>query len=271
MKCSFRSTSNKILTVPVHATGEFWSDVRERIHADLFLTEKNNILKSVLGGKRIISLSKYLTGIFSIAAYRGTEDPDGSIRLFCSKTPEKLANSDVVLPSSCLLLSRVPCDDTERARYTAYYYSVVNSGVSYQTPEASCTNTPKLDFEKQKFFSLLYQIRDRKMEELVRSMNPTPEQFAQAMAPMRLISRYAQSAALQWASEGAGAKRSRPVTASPWSSQDGGAPDDVGFAKPAPLKRPPSGIPRSRLRLAESEEEKKNAMVATNGDFVVLK
>lgn len=265
MRCAFRSTSNSILTFPVDCLGEYWTDVRERIHEQLFLTERNNIKKAATEGRPIISISKYLTGIFVISAQFGVELGDSIVP---GEIASKLADKDIVYPTTRLVMSRSPCGEADRERYVAYYWNVANS----MRATTSVDESPEFR-ERSGVIHQLFAIRAKNYEHMLRDMCLAPEDFNRKLKESGEILQFALNSALEWLRGDSGAQRPQRPATSPWcgSSSARGSDDTAVFARPAPVKKAPSGIPRTMLRRAESDAEKKNAMVDVDGEFVVLK
>ena len=267
MRCAFRSTSNTILTFPVNCLGEYWSIVRERIHEQLFLTERNNIQKAATEGRPIISISKYLTGIFVISALFGVEVGDTIIP---GESASKLADDDMVYPTTRLLMSRSPCGAVDRDRYAAYYWMVANS----RRAAGPVDESPGFR-ERSAVLHKLYEIRARNNEHMLREMFLSPEDYSRKMKESGEILKFALNAALDWSRGDWDIQRPQRPASSPWggssSSSTRTGDETAVFACPAPVKKTPSGIPRTMLRLAESDAEKKNAMLNVDGEYVVLK
>lgn len=210
--------------------------MRERLYYEMFVEGKRiDIENSLKRGKPIPSLTKYISGLFSIVAYW--------------ENKEILDDHTVLNDGDTLVFHRVPCDTAVVQRYSQHYQqlSAPYSNRPYIKRNASEEHQRQCQYEsavEQRLGAMLYAVGQQFTEEKAASCLWRDQQALCA---------YAVQEAVRWnmALVEKPAKRLR--------------------APVAEERRSCAGIPHDMLREATTEKEKRNAMVTGLGKLVVYK
>jgi hypothetical protein len=232
MRFCFKSTISVLHCFNIDGF-EQWSTIRERIYQKLFV-EGKKIDIEICVNKQLPSLTKYLSGVFSIEAFFGVFDVNGSISL--DIPVRKIELTHLLSNTDCIVLSRVPCTEAERNAFADYYHSITRPNSNYFLKNSETVDRRIRD----RFFWAVDLLR-----EIADDLNSKTMEMFEQMRNHAVIS------SVDWNYGNMNKKA--------WTMH----------SVKSDLPKAPSGIPKSMLRKAEEGE--KNAMKNTMGGYVLRK
>lgn len=240
MRFCFKSTISVLHNFNINGF-EQWSTIRERIYQKLFV-EGKKIDIEVCVNKQLPSLTKYLSGVFSIEAFFGTFSVNGAISL--DIPVRKIELTHLLSNADCIVLSRVPCTEAERNSFAVYYHSITRPNNSYFLKNSETVDKRIRD----RFFwavDLLREISSGELSEIA-----TNDQSSKTLEMFEQMRNHAVVSSIDW---NYGQIHKKALTHNGKSE----------------IPKAPSGIPKSMLRKAEEGE--KNAMKDIKGGFFLRK